>query len=48
MKKLVNNVPVSSLLIALVGLVLVLMPSLTNRIIVYGIAVVLMASRKRP
>ena len=43
MKKLGNNVPVSSLLIALVGLVLVLMPSLTNRIIVYGIAVVLMA-----
>ena len=42
MKKLLNNVSVSSILVALVGLVLLLMPSLTNKIIVYGIGIVLL------
>ena len=42
MKKLNGSVPISSILIAIVGLVLLLMPSLTNKIIVFGIAVVLL------
>lgn len=42
MKKLLNDVSVSSVLIALVGLVLLLMPSLTNKLIVYGIGIVLL------
>ena len=42
MKKLLKNGSVSSILIAIVGLVLLLMPSLTNKIIVYGIGIVLL------
>ncbi len=42
MKKLMNNVSVSSILIAIIGLVLLIMPSLTNKIIVYGIGIVLL------
>ena len=42
MKKLLNDVSVSSILIAIVGLVLLLMPSLTNKVIVYGIGIVLL------
>lgn len=42
MKTLLNDVSVSSVLIALVGLVLLLMPSLTNKIIVYGIGIMLL------
>lgn len=42
MKNLLKNVSVSSILIAIVGLVLLLMPSLTNKIIVYGIGIVLL------
>ncbi len=41
MKALLNDVSVSSILIALAGLVLLLMPSLTNTIIVIGIGTVL-------
>ena len=50
MKKLLNDVSVSSILIAIVGLVLLLMPSLTNKVIVYGIGIVLLVygvSRRR-
>ena len=42
MKKLNGSVPISSILIAIVGLILLLMPSLTNKIIAFGIAVVLL------
>ena len=42
MKKLTGNTTVSGILIAIVGLVLLLMPSLTNRIIVIGLAVALL------
>ena len=38
---LLKEVSVSSILIAVVGLVLLIMPNLTNRIIVYGIGAVL-------
>ena len=41
MKKLLNDVSVSSVLIAIVGLVLLLMPSLSSTVIVYGIGVAL-------
>ncbi len=42
MKNLMNNVSVSSILVAIVGLVLLIMPSLTNKIIVYGIGIVML------
>lgn len=42
MKILLNDVSASSILTAVVGLVLLLMPSLTNKIIVYGIGSVLL------
>lgn len=42
MKKILNDAPVSSALIAIFGLVLLLMPSLTNKIVVYGIGIVLL------
>ena len=42
MKNTIQNVSVSSILIAFVGLVLLLVPSLTNKIIVYGLGVVLL------
>ena len=42
MKKILNNLSVSSILVAVVGLVLVIMPSLTNKLIVYGIGIVLL------
>ena len=41
MRDVLKDASVSSILIAIVGLVLLLMPSLTNRIIVYGIGGVL-------
>lgn len=42
MKKLISDVSVSSVLIAIVGLVLLLMPSLSNKVIVIGIGVLLL------
>lgn len=42
MKKLLYDISVSSILTALVGLILLLMPSLTNKLIVYGIGIVLL------
>ena len=41
MGEVLKEVSVSSILIAVVGLVLLIMPNLTNRIIVYGIGAVL-------
>lgn len=41
MRDVLKDVSVSSILIAVIGLVLLLMPNLTNRIIVYGIGGVL-------
>ena len=41
MGKMLKEVSVSSILVALIGLVLLLMPNLTNKIIVYGIGGVL-------
>ena len=41
MGKLLKEVSVSSILIAVVGLVLLVMPNLTNKILVYGIGIVL-------
>ena len=42
MKKWLSDVSVSSVLIAVVGLILLLMPSLSNRIIVIGISIALL------
>ena len=42
MKDLLKDVSVSSILTALIGLVLLVMPKLTNKIIVYGIGIVLL------
>lgn len=42
MKKLLNDVSVSSILVALFGLILLLMPSLTNKLVVYGIGILLL------
>ncbi len=42
MKKLLNDVSASSILIAVIGLILLLMPSLTNRLIVFGIGIALL------
>lgn len=41
MGKMLKDVSVSSILTAIVGLVLLIMPNLTNKIIVYGIGIVL-------
>ena len=41
MREVLKEASVSSILTAIVGLVLLIMPNLTNRIIVYGIAAVL-------
>ena len=41
MGEVLKEVSISSILIAIVGLVLLIMPNLTNRIIVYGIGAVL-------
>ncbi len=42
MKKLLKNVSVASVLVAIAGLILLIMPTLTNRIIVNGIGIVLL------
>ncbi len=42
MKDLLKNVSVASILTAIAGLVLLIMPSLTNKIIVYGIGIVML------
>jgi len=42
LKRLLNDVSVSSVFIAIIGLILIIMPSLTNRIIVYGIGIALL------
>ena len=42
MRKLLNDVSASSIMVAVFGLILLLMPSLANRLIVYGIGIALL------
>lgn len=41
MKKFANGLPVGALITAILGLILLIFPTITNKVLVYGIGIVL-------